>query len=1477
MFTGEEDDFKPLTDEEMQMLDPNDMIDYDEDVAPALPASAEPSQPLSASPAMDAALSEISSGAPASRTRGYERRQASDVNPAAMLRAKIGEAQRQVEATRKAEADKAAAFGQPQGPRPEKRNRPLSGTSPTASGKKAKSDHPAADQNAMDITGDVPANRRPTSFEHLFRAGPMPCAVMIDANKVMGNPFPKSPMPGWDLKVKLDPGVLAQPSVGLNFKFGKDGSDSKRADHYNTFAVGWEPGVKIGGKWMMEEFGVEAATKPSVPQLLKFTYPPAIQALCKKPEDADKLFCMTFKSNVHKSSPMKEEWAQALKGDDWVAPSDNLHRMYSGGEPSYQVTVWFMNPYATSERLMDGCILPLTHAVEDHTPPFHQYLDENDEPMIDWGLKTIGIIGNGMYRRYPKVTDPAGKKVEDRSRNPTYYNLPKTVTWDSIKTFHVTYGVPLVRELQYNEGVHSKLALDHHRVFLQRMPEFTVEGKNLVPAPKMLDTYWAGVRMTRDPETGTKAAVPPVGTTVTIEIGDSGPAKKGREMFGEHRCYGKVDSYGGRAWLETTGTDFVCLMTMPRRFNKDVKSWPTKRYLVDEKLPLAMVTVKVDRTTANRDKRAFAKLCSEDYAPGLLDPIRLAFWSDPSKTGTVTDLTAGPAHRRSDANKDKYKQILQDLKQTRRSNQSQDKVLMAASSMRSNIAVVQGPPGAGKTRTLRDKVIALTKVGHKVVCVASSNVAVDTDANAVWSGLSPEDRKNIKCLRLETDGAEKAQRLAKIGYAAYTGAEGEADKMPEYLGPGEAQDNPAIRNALDKICMEFATRQEYATQMFEKYENLNEAYQAIQEYDPVKRSNVAAGMTLDYRIWEITERDRRMAEADYRDTRERMSPAEFDRQVATGQISIASFDNSRKYRECMANYQAKGGRITRVERTAFEDESDSMVERVLAETHILFTTASNCGGTLLEGSRSFVPTLIFCDESGQISVPSFCVPLTTFDQWEGLFLFGDVQQLEPTVLSGQFNEFIANARMSPLALLAMKGFPSYLLDEQYRMCPACSLFPRWQFYDNQGLKDSAAMKEDNEVRKAMREITLSMGIKGDKGQGSEYVVTNVPNGCSQVELNGTSLVNHANADVIIRMIDRFLNSGTIKASMIKILSYYQGQRRFIRSKINDMTWPKVVKDAIEISTVDAFQGREARIVIVDTVAAKDKYKDPTAKEESAAEDDEDRGGEDYIKVGTVTTHVRSPNRLNVALTRGKDATIVVCQAALLVAATRKNRGKQYNAVANMIGDAKGRDCWMDDRTEDSHPKSVDSRARMDEKSLNRERVRQWNRDLEFIAEGKLNWKDTKKTRAIPLEAPFNQYRTRGGHTTRPIGNPELTAKADAYDVEQERIRLAKEASLATAAAKAEEQRAFDLAIKESLGSSTHPPAAEAATEAADVSEQPSATDAKADTEDEDDAQSEVNRKWLSDSDAQDDDEDEDAGAGDHEDMVDVGKERDQFA
>ena len=50
--------------------------------------------------------------------------------------------------------------------------------------------------------------------------------------------------------------------------------------------------------------------------------------------------------------------------------------------------------------------------------------------------------------------------------------------------------------------------------------------------------------------------------------------------------------------------------------------------------------------------------------------------------------------------------------------------------------------------------------------------------------------------------------------------------------------------------------------------------------------------------------------------------------------------------------------------------------------------------------------------------------------------------------------------------------------------------------------------------------------------------------------------------------------------------------------------------------------------------------------------------------------------------------MVVCQADLLAGALKKNRGKHYNAVVDLISDAQERNCFVTDFTLDLHPLSV---------------------------------------------------------------------------------------------------------------------------------------------------------------------------------------------
>ena len=98
--------------------------------------------------------------------------------------------------------------------RKEKRSRQVSVIAPNDSSKKAKLDH----------------------FDQLWEPLNLWCAVEIGGIVIIGDPF--SLPPGWSVRISLDAGYLEQPSVGLNFRFAKDGIDFKNNDDYHTFALG---------------------------------------------------------------------------------------------------------------------------------------------------------------------------------------------------------------------------------------------------------------------------------------------------------------------------------------------------------------------------------------------------------------------------------------------------------------------------------------------------------------------------------------------------------------------------------------------------------------------------------------------------------------------------------------------------------------------------------------------------------------------------------------------------------------------------------------------------------------------------------------------------------------------------------------------------------------------------------------------------------------------------------------------------------------------------------------------------------------------------------------------------------------------------------------------------------------------------------------------------------------------------------------
>ena len=387
-----------------------------------LPSSADPSQPLTGGPAMNAALEEIVTDSRGRRTRDHD--------PAQKLRELIA-AQRQVEAANKAEAEKATATGQDPAHRPEKRSRTTSNGSQTDSGKRTKTDQSAPDTDSMELTEEKLRKNRPTSFRHLKKPPKLLCAIQINDNEIMGDPF-ASPN-DWNLKLVLDPGTLGVPSIGLDFQVGRGVDSSNQTWYRDSFNVEWQPGVKIGGRWMIEELAMMQATAPAEERLQNLAYPPAIRELLVKSGKKSGLLTQNlifamFQSNVHRVSEINWASFNTLDDDARRAPLANLDTMLSGTEPSYKVKMWFVNRNCDLETFVGNCLGPLIDAVTDHTPPLHQNPDDDDQAFINHNLPGINAIGNGG-------------KVQNRSVPPKHLSQPKPLRWDSSTMLYASASI----------------------------------------------------------------------------------------------------------------------------------------------------------------------------------------------------------------------------------------------------------------------------------------------------------------------------------------------------------------------------------------------------------------------------------------------------------------------------------------------------------------------------------------------------------------------------------------------------------------------------------------------------------------------------------------------------------------------------------------------------------------------------------------------------------------------------------------------------------------------------------------------------------------------------------------------------------------------------------------------------------------------------------------------------------------------------
>ena len=188
-------------------------------------------------------------------------------------------------------------------------------------------------------------------------------------------------------------------------------------------------------------------------------------------------------------------------------------------------------------------------------------------------------------------------------------------------------------------------------------------------------------------------------------------------------------------------------------------------------------------------------------------------------------------------------------------------------------------------------------------------------------------------------------------------------------------------------------------------------------------------------------------------------------------------------------------------------------------------------------------------------------------------LVGDPQQLPATIfnVSGKTTKF----DRSLFQRLEEAGHEVHLLDTQYRMNPMISSFPRRIFYDGK-LLDGPNVKHPEYGSPLKRTVFRSFEAF------QPFTVLDLE---STEDRAGTSLANTAEAQLALHL---FLNlrsaTGGQLGSRVAVITPYSQQAALLRRTFSSGLGSEYER-SVEISSVDAFQGREAGIVIFSCVRA----------------------------------------------------------------------------------------------------------------------------------------------------------------------------------------------------------------------------------------------------------------------------------------------------
>jgi len=259
---------------------------------------------------------------------------------------------------------------------------------------------------------------------------------------------------------------------------------------------------------------------------------------------------------------------------------------------------------------------------------------------------------------------------------------------------------------------------------------------------------------------------------------------------------------------------------------------------------------------------------------------------------------------------------------------------------------------------------------------------------------------------------------------------------------------------------------------------------------------------------------------------------------------------------------------------------------------------STCTTVCADYLNSVVFSSMLIDEAGQATEPEVAGSFCRLTPGGKAVLVGDQMQLSCCCTSivaadaGLQTSLFARLMLCPYIVKS-------LLEVQYRMHPTISKWPNYAFYCGR-LRDACGLVSMRRPRGFPWSCGVSLAFVHVRG---EEQASGLHTFCNQEQ-----------ADVIEGVLAGLLKCGDVSKSDIGILTWYDAQKALLKSK------PGLT--GITISNVDGFQGAELPVMLLSTVRSNS-----------------------YGNIG----FTKSPNRMNVALTRAKRGMIVFGNCHTLLA------------------------------------------------------------------------------------------------------------------------------------------------------------------------------------------------------------------------------------